>query len=573
MTPDYSSPVGDSLSASFVTGCQGVSVSKKSKRRAKAAATPHGRKSSGIGVGTLVAGLLGVVSFVLLFGWNGLLPLLTVPLVVGLFLGLIATSLNESLLTGGSVGLLGSVLACFFYQQDAFVAYLQHTAPAATADVTGSLWQDFVIPLIQANPVNDPRVGPLAVVIFGTVLTLAFSAGAWWAADRFAPTVDRRWLGLAVIVPLGVCLSFTLFVNGNKFVTSISTEPVEKSYAYDGVVDLKAYYLIRGGMNYYDAIITAAQGDARINEIKDGKWNGGWGINSPSRVRQPAVFYLWAITGYFGASGVLWASVLLAIGLWVVWYGALYPTLGQRALFIAPALFPLFAVHMAWFNLFQPDWWAALMVMYSAAFMIRRRYIASAVFALFAVLFREILVIYLLAVLGVAFGLWLRKKLAGRDVAAFGVALVAFIAAYAAHYITEAPYLGAVAVKEGTLDSILSVASKPLWLKFMGPTSYLMFPYGDAVVPAFILVILGAVGVFLVLRDTGLARLALPAYLVCFLVFLATIGATSSYWGQDFSPLAVTGCAILLAGSDRLGRRAKPIGAVTARAADVARSR
>jgi hypothetical protein len=533
-------------------------VSKKSKKRAQEKPQQPVRSASWIGARTVVAAALGTIAFALLFGWNGLLPLLTVPLIVGVFLGLMATNLSESLVTGGSVGLLGSILACALYQQQAFIAYLQRTAPAAVADVTGSLWQGFVVPLIQANPVNDPNVGPLLVVLFGVVLTTALSAGTWWVCSKLAPTVDRRWLGLAVLVPLGVLLASTLFVNGSQFVSSISTEPAPKTYAYDGVVNLKTYYLMLGGMNYYDAIITAASGDTRLTGITDGKWNGTWAINSPTRVREPAAFYLWTVAGHFGAPGILWASLLLAIGVWAVWYWALYPAFGQRALSVAFALFPLMVVHMVWYNLFQPDWWAALMLIYSAAFLVRKRFIPAASFALAAALFREVFALYLVVLLTVAAVFWLRKKLAGRDVAALGAAFVVFAAAYAAHYMAEAPYMGNLAGKDSTLANTLSLMGQPLATKFIGPTSYLMFPYGDAVVPAFVLVIVGAVGLFLLLRDSGPARFALSGYLLVFLAFLAIVGASSSYWGQDFSMLAVTGCAVLLAGSDRLRTGARP---------------
>lgn len=530
-------------------------MAKRPKRPGNGASKPQVTPASGISVGSFTAVLIGTISFVLLFGWDGLLPLFTVPLAVGVLLGLISTSRPEALLVGASSGLLGSVLACLFYRLDAFIGYLNRTTPAAMADITGSLWQGFVLPLLAANPVNDPSVGPVVVIIVGTVLTAAFSFGAWWAAGRLPSIADRRWLGLAVIVPLGVCLAFTMFVSGKDFITGISTEPPAETYAYDGVVNLKTYYLIRGGLNYYDAIIAAAEGDTRMGEMKDGKWNGEWGINSPSRVRQPAPFYLWAIVGYFGASGIMWASLLLAVGLWVVWYWTLYQTLGHRALFVVPALFPLFVVHMAWFNLFMPNWWAALMLMYSAVFLVRKQYIWSAGFALVMVLFRETFVVYLIVVLGAAALLWLRKKLAGRDVVPFGITLGAFVAAYAAHYVTEAPYLGDVAVKEGTLSYAKALAARPFELRFFGATSYLMFPYGDAVLPAFVLTLAGAMGLAVVLRESDLARLALPAYLLVFLAILAIIGASSSYWGQDFSMLAVTGCAVLLAGLDRLGKR------------------
>jgi len=529
-------------------------VGAKPKKRSKVWARGSVGPNKGSVAGLFIAILLGTLSFVLLFPWNGLLPLFTVPLVVGALLGLLAIDLRESIVAGVVSGLIGSSLACVFYRFDEFLRYMERTSPAAVADVTGSLWQGFLIPLLSANPINDPRVGSLLVVLASTLLTVAFSAGSWWLAQRLGSTVDRRWLGLMVIVPLGVCLAYTVVVRSSAFVASISTEPAAESYAYDGVINLKTYYLIRGGANYYDAIIAAVAGDSRINEIKNNKWNGAWGVNSPSRVKPPTVFYLWATAGFLGASGIVWASLLLSIGLWALWYWALFPTLGQRALFIAPALFPLFVFHQAWFNLFLPDWWAVLMLMASAAFLIRRSYVASAAFAVAAAMCREVFVVYLMLVLVVAAVLWLRKRLAARTVAIFGVAQLAFMGLYAVHYAIAATYMGDVAVKENTMGNTLAIMGKPFEVKFLGATSYLMFPYGDAVMPAFVLAIIGAAGLFLLLREADLARLALSCYLILFLVFLATIGASSSYWGQDISPLAVTGCAVLLAGLDRLGK-------------------
>ncbi|MEI7815295.1 MAG: hypothetical protein WCJ13_10985, partial [Coriobacteriia bacterium] len=229
----------------------------KPKKRSKVWARGSVGPNKGSVAGLFIAILLGTLSFVLLFPWNGLLPLFTVPLVVGALLGLLAIDLRESIVAGVVSGLIGSSLACVFYRFDEFLRYMERTSPAAVADVTGSLWQGFLIPLLSANPINDPRVGSLLVVLASTLLTVAFSAGSWWLAQRLGSTVDRRWLGLMVIVPLGVCLAYTVVVRSSAFVASISTEPAAESYAYDGVINLKTYYLIRGGANYYDAIIAA----------------------------------------------------------------------------------------------------------------------------------------------------------------------------------------------------------------------------------------------------------------------------------------------------------------------------
>jgi hypothetical protein len=505
----------------------------------------------GLGWGSLVAVLLGSVAFALVFLWDGLYPLITVPLAVGAFVGLMARRPLESLITGVAVGFLGSVGACLMYSYDGYAAYLQKTNPVATADILATWWARFVVPLLAANPVNDRLLNPAIIVVVGSALTMGFSMAASVVAT-LVRAENRRWLGLAVIGMLGVCLAFTMFSSGSAFIRMISNDPPAKTYGFDAIINLKTYYLMRGGMNYYDAILKAAEGDLRINDIKGGKWGQDWGIVSPTHIRQPEVFYLWTAVGFFGASGIVWAAVLLAIGLWATWYWALFPRLGQRALAVAFGLYPLLTVQIGSFNLFHPDWWATMMLMLGAAFLVRKRFTAAAVFALLAVIFREVLIFYLLVLIATGVVFWLRRKVSTREVAGFAIGLVVFAVAYAAHYFAEAPYI-VLKSHKSTLDTILAFARLPMSAKFLGPTSYLMFPYGDAVVPAFLLVIVGAVGFLLVLRGSDFARWALPSYLFVFLAFLALIGASSTYWGQDVTTLGVTGCAVLLAGLDTIG--------------------
>jgi hypothetical protein len=491
--------------------------------------------------------VLGTIAFVLLFGWDGLKPIVSAPLIVGAFVGLIAEELGAAGISGAYAGLAGAGVSAIVYRISLFAAYLRRINPASKVDIGPYLLKGFVTPLVSASPVNHGLAQIALTLVIATALAAVAAVGAAWAAGRVASAGGKRLLGLALIVSLGACLAWTLFAHSSSFVKAISTDPAPKSYAFDPIINLKTYYLIRGGMNYYDAIITAAAGDQRINDIRNNKWGRDWTIVSPTRVRQPAVFYFWALVGHWSATGILWASVLLAVGVWIVWYWALFPILGQRGLMVALTLYPAFVVHMAWWNLLHPDWWAALMLLYSAAFLIAGRLSASAAFGFLAAISREVFVFYLLALLVVALVLWLRRRQPLRSVIPFGVALVAFAAAFAVHYLLEAPY---VVLKSGstTLSTILDVSARPISQRFLGPTSYLMFPYGDSVVPAFILVAAGAAGLYLVLRRAQFARLALPGYLAFFLAFMVIVGASSTYWGQDVTLLGLAGLGALLGG-------------------------
>jgi hypothetical protein len=113
--------------------------------------------------------------------------------------------------------------------------------------------------------------------------------------------------------------------------------------------------------------------------------------------------------------------------------------------------------------------------------------------------------------------------------------------------------MGASPVKQSTWQLVLATSQDTLQNKFWIPTSYLTFPYGTGFVPAFILLILGALGFLQVIRQDDFARFAPAAYLLFFTAFMFVIGATNSYWGQDLSLIGVIGVAILLAGIDGIG--------------------
>jgi hypothetical protein len=490
-----------------------------------------------------------------MFVWNGWSPMLTTPLIVGACVGLWCGTVADAAIAGVASGLLGSWLCVVFYRFDAFSGYMSHLSNAGTADLPGA-WADNVLkPMIELNPVNNSAIPSAGLIAICTLIAGASALAIHAAVSRMKRPLDERVWGVLVIVALGACLSITTFTTAGWMVRDASIDPAPKTYGFDPIINLKAYYLMRGGMNYYDAIIRAAQGDLRINDIKNGKWGRDWGIISPTHIRQPEIFYLWTAVGYFGASGIFWAALLLAIGICLAWYWALYPTLGQRALFIPLALFPMFTLHIEGPNLFHPDWWAAMMLLLSAAFLIRERFTEAAVFAFLSIIFREVFLFYVLVVLAVATVLWVRRKLSGRVVLGFAVALGVFALAYAAHYFAEAPYI-VIKNQGSTLSTILSFQGLPLELKLFGPTSYLMFEYGSGVVPGVVLAVVGLVGLYWSTRGSRVAQFALPLYVLLFLVFLAAVGASSSYWGQDIMPLAIAGCAALLAGVP--GRTAAP---------------
>jgi hypothetical protein len=509
-------------------------------------------------VSVVLVAILGAVAFILLFGYSNFIPVLAVPLTVGVFVGVNVYPEIAATWAGAAAGGVGGLVAGLVFQMAPLVARLSQMPDYANPDVPASVYTGFLLPMIQANPINGAFAGSSGAVLLSALCALMTGAAAYATAlvVRRSSSMEgaRTWLAWAAVGLVAVAFVFTALsmTSVDGFQEQLNNEPRIGEYAFDPVINLKAIYLM-GGESYYLSYVDAAAGDSRLmksNAVRDRKL---FGVQSPMMVRQPGIFYVWrGLTTLGGGASILFASVLLCAGALGLAYHAFKPLLSFRALFVPMFLFPSLMMHTTWFNVLHPDWWAALAVLYSAMLLIRGREVAAVVFAMVAALTRETTISWLVVVFSVSVVMSFRKRASWRLPVIGAGGFVLFAAAYVLHYFGARPLFGAIDSAGSTTLGALLVGNfgRGLARNFLAPTSYMMVPYGLFTVQTWPFLALGIAGFWWGTRGTGLARWAICGYLTAFGVLFLTIGATSSYWGQQVMPLALVGTAALMSTTD-----------------------
>lgn len=497
----------------------------------------------------------------LLFGYDTMFPALFVPIIVGLFVVLTARSRNEALALGAIAGFAGSTIATALYDKQTVALLLRDLPAYANENITQNLYMNFIVPLTRADPVNTFFTGGGALVF--VVAATALAAGTALAVAeigrrRHDVAAFRRVAGWIAIALVAASFLYTGWTTSGWLRQRLATDPQPKTYAFDPVINLKAYYLMLGGQDYYTAIVAAAQGDTRLvagRDIIGGKF-AGWGGSVP--LRQPEIWYVWKFIAPTGGAGIFVWALLLAAGYLVAAYLALSKVLSYRALFVSMAIYPALMMHTAWQNVLHPDWWATLAVLFSMLFVVRKRPVAAGVLALVAALFREVLVVWLLILVAVALYQTIRDRALWKVLATLVVLLLVFAVAYALHYQKTQQYVyhGAELATKGGLAQSLSLLAaltrSSIQAKIVAPTGYLMFPYGGFKIPPWIFLPLGIVGLYVALRKDRVSAMTVAAWPAFWLAFYLIFAPTSTYWGMHVMPVSIAGTAMLLVSLDRV---------------------
>lgn len=426
--------------------------------------------------------------------------------------------------------------------------------PYANPDVLVTyVYQEFLYGLVQSSPLNSGGISgagtviSLLVGVFGAA-TVAF--GVRFASDSFSdPARVDRLVGHGVAVLLGIAFIYTMSTATPMFHEYLSREPVAGSYAYDAVVYQNTHLLMLSGSGYYQALLDSAAGDKRVAEnnwVRDGKFYG-W-VNTPTLAREPAAFYLWRVAAPSGSGGVFVLALMASLGaMAAVYWGLLGHT--PRVAVLGPILLlPMLELLACWQNIFFPDYWAGLALLASLGFLLRRNLLVAGAFALLAALFRETLVFWPMILLVAA--VWRRRELSGgwRTVGVMAGYLGLFAVAYALHYVNAAKLIAPEAMETASFFSRLQQSgAQTIAGKFLAPASYMMWPYGAFRIPGAVFMFLGTAGFALALKDWAIARWTTVAHAAFWIVFYLTIGAASSYWGQQTMPFYLVGTVLLVA--------------------------
>jgi hypothetical protein len=497
--------------------------------------------------------ILGALVCVLASVWLTAVPLgLAGALFTGALLGVSAGTRRGATVTGAAAGALGGLLTILYADASLVGARLAHLPGYATADVTTGWFNAFVLQVMSFHVVNvyfAETLGRAAYPLFTAAVTAVVALAVAVVAG-----VDRKRLVVAVVTLL-LCIAFTAtaWSESATFRGRISSEPAVGTYNYDPYIYLRAYYLMGRGDDYYHALVTAAAGDSRLihdRSVVNGKFVG-W-ATSPAFVRLPTAFLLWrAVPG--GTTGIVALSIALCALLLGAMAAVFEPLLGERALLVPLLAFPFLLGGTVWINIFLPDWWAALALLGSVLLLVRRDFLLAGVLALLAALFRETATLWLLVLFAGA--VWFRLR-GGRAwtkrAVAYGAMLAAFGVAWTLHYRAGTPLIAAVHVQRSVGSILSGSAARPFVQRFEQPAAYIMLPYGWYAYPASVFLLLQLGGFLGALRERPYVRALVLGFALSWMLATATIGGTSSYWGQLYMPTALVGTAALLARPDLL---------------------
>lgn len=391
-----------------------------------------------------------------------------------------------------------------------------------------------------------------AGTIVATLSALMVGAGAAWLASKaFELAGERRWLVHLPAMVLLACVSVGMISGGSAVNPGKAAVTLREpgSFKYDAAIYRQAHILmVEQDLEFYEAFITAASQDARLIEegaVQDGTFVS-W-ATSPNFIRMPYLFWVWQSARAVGLTVYQLAMVAAAV-LLVAAYWAFLPTFGRAAVIMPALLYPWFIAHATWVNLFFPDYWASMFALAAMLLVLRERWLAAGVAALAAALCREVAAIWIaFLIFGAVVALFDRAdKRALRDLLFYlGCAAVFWLSVYLHH--GPASALIATTVTAIPVSEMLETsAARSFREKFVAPGGHVMYPYGFFLFPPAGLVILAPLGFWFSLRQ-GPRRILATVLAACvfWLGFTLTIGAPSSYWGQQYTALAVLGSTAL----------------------------
>ncbi len=410
----------------------------------------------------------------------------------------------------------------------------------------------------HANASVVGNVGSLPLFVLWAVLVSTVVALVAGFAIQFSP---KRKLARVFAAALVVACTFGSMWAGatsdelNQF---LRQPPAAGTFRQDAFIFWHAYVNVTKSEPYYAALRDGAADDSAIIDnhyIVDGKFTG-WAL-SPASIRLPYPFYLWRYLAPGGGTELLvvalvFAGMVLAASLW-----ALMPRIGPAAALVPMLLMPYLQVSLVFGGLFLPDVWAALFVTLAFFAWIRERYVVAGAFMLAGALCRETAIFALLILL--AWTAWraLRREREWvvRAIALAGMTAV-FALAYWLHLRAGAAYVSGTQSAGGTVAQMLGTsAGRSFSAKFLNPTEFGSFIYMLLFLPSWLPLGLQFPGWYLALRRSNDALVPVLAFAAFWVVFTATFGATSAYWGVMYMPLAIAGSGVLLAWAGMRGQQ------------------
>lgn len=315
-------------------------------------------------------------------------PDILIALITGLFMGLFFKDLKRAAIAGFLVGSIGSFIFEF---------------PPASAVFLGL--PTVIVFFLQG-----------LIVMLGSILSTSIRA------KEIKKLVILALMGFIL---MNFAINATVLNSGILQVASY--EPPAESYAFDGFLYLKTFYLMKKGNGFYSSFAQAFDQDYRTSGYPPVAFN--W--------RFPTIFYIWSLllpaNGAYLNIAFTISSLICLVAVYLIAKKFVEDSLALVAPFLlAPYL--LYGVKTWWFPF--PEYWGMFFAVLCLLFYCYDKQVLSIVFALLAVLVKELFLF--LPVAGLLAGFYLHDR---KRILLWCIPLIGFMLQFGLHYSTVKPFL------------------------------------------------------------------------------------------------------------------------------------
>lgn len=311
----------------------------------------------------------------------------------------------------------------------------------------------------------------------------------------------------------------TIFQN-ERLIKFASVEPASEQYAFDGLIFLKTFYLMKNGSDYYNSFSLASLLDSRNDRAP-------WRIQF---FRMPTIFLFWRYFLPAGGENIIYNFVLFSLFCLISSFFLIRKFSDNRTAILAPFILAPYLVYGATSQWFMAiEYWGLFFAIIATAFYVYDRLILAIVFSLIAVSVRELFIF--LPLMGFVAGVY-KKNFKESLFWIFSIA--GFILIYIVHYIAASSFLD---------SSLTDASSWGTW--FNGGFAFLVRTMSFGLdrfkgMEFFRLVsFLALIGLFYL--NEGYKKLFLAGIILIPLISFLFIGTGywGDYWGIIYIPFAL----------------------------------
>ncbi|MBI4744692.1 MAG: hypothetical protein HY776_07750 [Actinobacteria bacterium] len=218
----------------------------------------------------------------------------------------------------------------------------------------------------------------------------------------------------------------TIFQN-ERLIKFASVEPSAEQYAFDGLIFLKTFYLMKNGSDYYNSFSLASLLDSRNDRAP-------WRIQF---FRMPTIFLFWRYFLPAGGENIIYNFVLFSLFCLISSFLLIRKFSDNRTAILAPFILAPYLVYGATSQWFMAiEYWGLFFAIIAVVFYVYDRLILAIIFSLIAVSVRELYLF--LPLTGFIVGVYKKNF---KEAMFWIFSIAGFILIYIIHYIAASSFL------------------------------------------------------------------------------------------------------------------------------------